>query len=152
MRKKWYWADRMSFLIEHINLQCNNNISKFDTTDLDTPPSLNENMESMQSDTSTARNSPLPVKRSRTLVSDPVAPPMFEFVQPRARESVPENGNSLFFMSLLADFEKLSTKRQRAFRMHMLSKMNELQEDEENDALNASTAEKYSSNSNIFYE
>ncbi|XP_067626223.1 uncharacterized protein [Eurosta solidaginis] len=51
----------------------------------------------------------------------------------REEEALPENGNTLFFKSLLIDYENLSNRRQRRFRMYMLEKMNELQENEENE-------------------
>ncbi|CAD7004380.1 uncharacterized protein LOC105664966 [Ceratitis capitata] len=67
------------------------------------------------------------------------------FAQPEDREKVyfpgcslgqpREDANLLFFKSLYADYGKLSSRRQRAFKMQMLNKMQELQEEDENELL-----------------
>ncbi|CAD7004379.1 unnamed protein product [Ceratitis capitata] len=68
------------------------------------------------------------------------------FAQPEDREKVyfpecslgkpQEDANLLYFQSLFADYCRLSSRRQRAFKMHMLSKLQELQEEDETELVN----------------
>ncbi|XP_067624725.1 uncharacterized protein [Eurosta solidaginis] len=164
-KKKWYMADAMSFLRNHIQVPRSGSHSVYtDDESQSSPSNLNASGDG---------NSPVPSKRSRTtpteigeeqlikkkeepniehqrkresknraLLTDTTEEPIFEDIQTsrrkrksskdyRTTQKNTENGNALFFKSLLADYENLSSRGQRTFRAYMLEKMNELQEEEE---------------------
>uniref|UniRef100_A0A0A1X8G3 Protein disulfide isomerase-like 1-2 n=1 Tax=Zeugodacus cucurbitae TaxID=28588 RepID=A0A0A1X8G3_ZEUCU len=141
-RRKWYLADAMSFLKksvhQHHGLNSNSDSPyiKEQTVDM----SQNEFKDVLDEETvNSGRSSPIPTKNNRTSLTEMVAEQISEYLHAKTKKKLNENGNALFFKSLLSDYEKLSSRRQRVFRMHMVNKMNELQEEEENDYLSAST-------------
>lgn len=143
-KKKWHFYDAMSFLKKYIkhnhnpgsnadtpgNIVVKEETSYTETSYNDLSPNIQH--ESTQTTTTFARYSPLSFNTPKTSVTEMVAGPLIEFLQSRIREESSENGNVLFFKSMLADYEKLSSGGQRTFRAYMLNKMNELLEAEEN--------------------
>ncbi|XP_067624727.1 uncharacterized protein [Eurosta solidaginis] len=158
-KKKWYMANAMSFLRQHIRMPR----SGFRTVYTD------DESQSSPSDSSSDGDSPVPSKirrftptekeeepliikneepnieqrelKNRALLTETTEEPIFEDIQRNRKRRVSrynrtikkaqENGNALFFKSLLVDYENLSSRRRRTFRVYMLEKMNELQEEEE---------------------
>ncbi|XP_050331120.1 uncharacterized protein LOC126759923 [Bactrocera neohumeralis] len=151
-KRKWYLADAMSFLKEFVHQQremrSNLPVNSPDVEEQTADMSQNDFTDAVSTD----KSSPIPTKKSKISISEMIAGPMIEFLNSKTKQKPKENGNELFFKSLLSDYEKLSSKRQRLFRMHMIKEMNKFQEEEENEYLSSSTSSSVKGLSNVVYE
>ncbi|XP_050317413.1 uncharacterized protein LOC126751299 [Bactrocera neohumeralis] len=151
-KRKWYLADAMSFLKEFVHQHRDmSSILPVNSTDIE-EQTADMSQYDFTDAVSNDKSSPIPTKKSKTSISEMIAGPMIEFLNSRTKQKPKENGNELFFKSLLCDYEKLSSKRQRLFRMYMLNKMNQFQEEEENEYLGTSKSSSVKRLSNKIYE
>jgi hypothetical protein len=94
------------------------------------PPPVSQ-AQGMQSKTQVAR------KKRKMTASEMIAGPMFTFLKSRSepQPAEPVGSNRKFFESLLPDVEKLSTRRQRDFKLKVLSLLNGYMDEQENENL-----------------
>ncbi|XP_060655981.1 uncharacterized protein LOC132791172 [Drosophila nasuta] len=118
-KKKWYLADSMAFLKDYVHQQ--HPVAALDSQDTSSISSESKMRSSRTFAVSTKKIKTEMVKSSS------------ESFQPMAKETTTESSSGLFFKSLLMDYDQLSSKQQRSFRLAMLTKMNELQEEAENE-------------------